>query len=104
MKPLFTLHAGEIVTAEQIERDYRHVNVWVPTKDTGVDILVTDEKTKKGVSLQVKYSKHFESGLKDVELERGLRACGWWTLTRDKIKKSNADYWVFVLRGFESKD
>ena len=88
MKPLFTLHAGEIVTAEHIEHEFKKMNVWVPTKDTGIDILVTDKNNKKTLSLQVKYSKHFESGLKDAELERGLRACGWWTLTRKKIKES----------------
>jgi len=104
MKPLFTLHAGEIVAGEHIEHAYKNVNVWVPTKDTGVDILVTDKTNKKVVSLQVKYSKHFQSGLNDAKLERGLRACGWWTLTRKKIKDSSADYWIFALRGLESKE
>ena len=32
MKPLFTLHAGEIVTGDYIERTFKHVNSWVPTK------------------------------------------------------------------------
>jgi hypothetical protein len=100
MKPLFTLHAGEIVVGEHIEREYKNVKVWVPTKDTGVDLLVTN-KNKKALSLQVKYSKNFESGLNDAELDKGLRACGWWTLNRRKIN-SDADYWIFVFRGFES--
>jgi hypothetical protein len=32
-----------------------------------------------------------------------LRACGWWSLNREKIAKSKADYWVFVLVGFERR-
>jgi hypothetical protein len=32
-----------------------------------------------------------------------LRACGWWTLDRQKIAVSRADYWVFVLFGFERR-
>jgi DNA modification methylase len=35
--------------------------------------------------------------------QKPLRACGWWTLNRDKIAKSAADYWVFVLVGFERR-
>ena len=30
MKPLFTIHAGEFVAGDHIERTYRGVNVWVP--------------------------------------------------------------------------
>jgi hypothetical protein len=104
MKPLFTLHAGEIVVGQHIEHNYRNVEVWVPTKDTGVDILVTGKKNKKAISLQVKYSKNFPFGLNDAKLEKEIRACGWWTLYREKIVQSDADYWIFVLRGFESSD
>jgi len=27
-----------------------------------------------------------------------LLSCGWWTLNREKIRESPADYSVFVLR------
>jgi hypothetical protein len=51
VKPLFTIHAGEFVLGDYIERKYPRVNVWVPTKDTGVDLLVSGKKNKKGLSL-----------------------------------------------------
>jgi hypothetical protein len=35
--------------------------------------------------------------------QKPLRACGWWSLNRGKIAKSKADYWVFVLVGFEHR-
>jgi hypothetical protein len=35
--------------------------------------------------------------------QKPLLACGWWTLNRQKIAVSPADYWVFVLVGFERR-
>lgn len=103
MKPLFTIHAGEFVVGDFLERKFRNVNVWVPSKDTGVDLLVTDKKNKKAISLQVKFSRDFLATHMPAIFQNPLRACGWWSLNRDKIAKSNADYWVFVLVGFERR-
>ena len=102
MKPLFTLHAGEIVTGDYIERTFKRVNVWVPTKDTGVDLLVSG-KNKKVLYLQVKFSRDFLATHMDAAFQKPLRACGWWTLNRSKIAASPADYWIFVLAGFERR-
>ncbi len=59
MRPLFTIHAGEFVVGDYIERKFRRVNLWVPSRDTGTDLLVTDSKNEKAVSLQVKFSRDF---------------------------------------------
>src|SRR5690554_7689567 len=64
MQPLFTIHAGEYLVGSHIEQHLRDpngdkVNVWVPSKDTGIDLLVTDKTNKKTTSLQVKFSKDF---------------------------------------------
>src|SRR5450759_2184759 len=37
------------------------------------------------------------------EFQRDLRACGWWTLNREKLRNSKADYWVFALQGFANR-
>jgi hypothetical protein len=100
MKPLFTIHAGEFVAGDYIERKFRHVNVWVPAKDTGVDLLVSDRRNKKAVSLQVKFSRDFLATQMAAVFQKPLRACGWWSLNRQKLVTSAADYWVFVLVGF----
>lgn len=100
MKPLFTIHAGEYLTAEHIERTYPHLHVWVPTRDTGIDLLLTNPSNRKQLSLQVKYSKDFRVTHVAAGLQPKLRACGWWTLRADKIAQSPADYWVMVLYGF----
>ncbi len=100
MKPLFTVHVGEFVAGDYIERTFRRVNVWVPAKDTGVDLLVSDRKNKKVVSLQVKFSRDFLATHMAAVFQKPLRACGWWSLSRQKIVTSPADYWAFVLVGF----
>jgi hypothetical protein len=53
------------------------------------------------VSLQVKFSRDFLATYMPDVFQKPLRACGWWTLDRQKIAVSPADYWVFVLVGFE---
>jgi hypothetical protein len=99
MKPIFTVHAGEFLVGDHIGREYQRVNVWVPTKDTGVDLLVSDERNSRAVSLQVKFSRDYPADMKKF-FQEPPRACTWYTLKRQKIIESRADYWVFVLVGF----
>jgi hypothetical protein len=97
MRPLFTVHAGEYLVGEHIERKYPRWNVWVPAKDTGIDLLVTDADNRKTVTLQVKLSKDFNPTTgASLEQDR-LLATGWWTHDPKKIQKSNADFWIFVI-------
>lgn len=103
MKPLFTLHAGEYLVGAHIERSFKKTNVWVPVRDTGIDLLVSDPQNHATVSLQVKSSKDFLVTHMRPEFQERLRACGWWTINREKLAKSPSDYWVFVLQGFASR-
>lgn len=100
MKPLFTVHAGEYLVGSHIEAHYSRWNVWVPSKDTGVDLLVTDGRNTKTVSLQVKFSKDFNPTHRPILLQSKLMAAGWWTHQEAKIKDSRADFWVFALPSF----
>lgn len=98
MKPLFTIHAGEFLVDCEIERKFRRVNVWVPAKDTGIDLLVSNSDNSKTVSLQVKFSRDYlVTNLTDAVLRTELHAGGWWTPTPGQIENSRAEYWVFVL-------
>jgi hypothetical protein len=103
MKSLFTIHAGEFLVGDYIERTFRRTNVWIPTKDTGVALLVSDAKTRQVLSLQVKFSRDFLVTHLHADFQKSLRACGWWSLNRRKIEASSADYWVFVLAGFDNR-
>lgn len=97
MKPLFTLHAGEYLTGCELERQLGNkVNLWVPSKDEGVDILVTDRANKRIVTIQVKYSRDFIRVVKDSSRRTLLRSGGWWTFNRVKLQNSKADFWVLL--------
>jgi hypothetical protein len=100
MKPLFTIHAGEYLAGAHIEQHYPKWNVWLPSKDTGIDLLVTNAGNSRAVSLQVKFSKDFIATHRTPLEQSRLLASGWWTHEPVKIEKSPADFWVFVLPSF----
>ena len=104
MQPIFTIHAGEYLVGSYIESKFKKIKVWVPSKDTGVDLLLTDSKIKKLLPLQVKFSKDFLVAHMDDIFQKGLVSCGWWVLSRDKIRQSEACYWIFVLHTFNHKN
>ncbi|GAB4002181.1 hypothetical protein GCM10028807_60260 [Spirosoma daeguense] len=103
MKPIFTIHAGEYLVAAEIEKSLDNIIVWIPSKDTGIDLLLTDKTNKKTVSIQVKFSKDFNATHINEQFRPNIKGTGWWKLNKGKIKKSIADYWVFVLYSFEQK-
>ena len=103
MKPLFTIHGGEYLVGSYIEQHFKRVNVWVPSRDTGIDLLVSNRQNSRAVSLQVKFGKDWLVTHMKPEFQEPLRACGWWTINRDKLRTSSADFWVFVLVGFAKR-
>jgi len=100
MKPLFTVHAGEYLVGSHIETHYKKWNIWVPAKDTGIDLLATNEENTKTVSFQIKYSKDWTPTGGPSLHNTKLLASGWWSLQEKKIKASKADFWIFVLPSF----
>lgn len=93
MRPLFTVHAGEFLVGEHIEQTFPSLNVWVPAKDTGVDLLVTDVGARHPVSLQVKLSRNYFRPSATNAFEQSLVAAGWLTFAHDKIERSPAAWW-----------
>jgi hypothetical protein len=100
---IFTPHAGEYLVGSEIEERFKHLDVWVPATDRGLDLLITNPGSKKMVSLQVKFSKDFRPTHIHNSLQIGLKSCGWWTIDLDKLSRSVADFWVFVLRDINQK-
>ena len=96
MKPIFTIHEGEFLAGDHINRRLGHkYDAWVPTKDSGVDLLVTRKRRKStAVGLQVKFSRGFSI---PKELTRHVFATSWFVLNPEKIRRSQADLWVFVI-------
>jgi hypothetical protein len=50
---------AKLLVGQHIEQSLKGKNVWVPTKDSGVDLLVTNSKNTKMATLQVKFSRDF---------------------------------------------
>ena len=75
MRSLFTIHGGEYLVGSKLESHKRKPNVWIPTKDIGVDLLVSCKKSKNTSTIQVKFSKDYNipHGGKDGFLAIGLR-------------------------------
>jgi hypothetical protein len=90
MKPLFTIHEGEFLVGDYINRKLgRKFDVWVPSKDSGVDLLVTRKRREgKPVRLQVKFSRSFDIR---EDFVRHVVATSWFRLEPSKIRKSLAD-------------
>ena len=103
MRPLFTIHAGEYLAGLHVQKTLK-LNAWIPAKDTGIDLLVTDSDNRRAVSLQVKYGKDFLPEEKKAELRRNLRCVSWFALNWAKLNASRADFWVFVLQGFNTNE
>ncbi|WP_137895691.1 hypothetical protein [Ramlibacter sp. 2FC] len=103
MRPIFTVHAGEYLVGSEIEAQFPDMRVWIPSKDDGIDLLVTDKKQKKVASLQVKFSKdHLATG-KESRATAEIKSGGWWKFDQKKLSSSTADFWVLVLCEFNSR-
>lgn len=78
MKPIFTVHAGEYLVGSYLEKTYKKARVWLPSGDTGGDLLVTDQQLNHATSLQVKFSKDLlgDKGGKNAIIETGIKAGG----------------------------
>ena len=103
MRSIFTVHAGEFIVGEHLERTYEGLNIWVPAKDTGVDLLVTNSTNSKGVSFQTKFSRDFLTTDIGPEFQTPTRVCGWFTLTPTKLERSSAQFCLFVLIGSKAR-
>ena len=94
MRSLFTIHQGEYLVGSKLETHKRKPNIWIPTKDVGVDLLVSCKETNNTTSIQVKFSKDYNITNRTQD---NFLAGGWWQFKAEKIAKSTADYWVLVL-------
>jgi len=104
MRPIFTVHAGEYLVGSAIEETFPNLRVWVPSKDDGIDLLVSDRECKKSISLQVKFSKDYFGKSVKKEIAAGIKSGGWWSFAPEKIQNSTADYWVLALYQFQDRN
>jgi hypothetical protein len=104
MRPLFTVHAGEFLVGQHIEGSFKDKNVWVPTRDVGIDLLITNSENTRATTLQVKFSRDFLPIMKlEPSVLKELKSCTWFSVNQKKLDQSPAHYWVLVLLGFEKR-
>ncbi|MDR2073357.1 MAG: hypothetical protein LBP60_07995 [Spirochaetaceae bacterium] len=105
MKPLLTIHGGEYLVGERLEKQFPRSEVWVPVKDTGTDLLLTNPADRrKNAGIQVKFSKDFLPGEKKI-FQQNFAAQGWFNLPPvDTIRNSTADIWILAPYSFEDRN
>jgi hypothetical protein len=103
MKPMFTVHAGEFVFAEVVEKSYPMLKLWMPTKDTGVDFLITDAEGENPVSVQVKMSRDYRPPYLRSEFDERLTAAGWFVFSYSALENSLAKVWSLILVSHERR-
>jgi hypothetical protein len=104
MTPIFTVHAGEYLVGTHLERTFRGCRVWIPSKDSGIDLLLTDESCSRAVSLQVKFSRDYTDSSPANRARRSITRATFITVKREKLVSSPARFWVVVLHSFTTKD
>lgn len=107
MKPIFTIHAGEFLVGESLEKlsiDNNKLRIWIPSKDTGIDLLVSNYEMSQFTSIQVKYSRDFNETNNKGVLKKGWKSSGWWSLKLEDIQNTKADFWIFVLYQIHNKN
>lgn len=105
MKALFTIHEGEYLVGNRLERDFSDFELWLPSKDTGIDLLISEKDNPSNcVTIQVKHSKDYKDMTKGLDEIKGVSSCGWWKFGSEKIDKSRATVWVLSCWNiFENK-
>ena len=103
MRPLFTIHAGEFIVGEFLQKKFPDLNIWIPAKDAGIDLLITNKNNNSSISVQVKITRDYKKLEATSIFDENLIAAGWLSLSHKKIAESPADYWVIVLISHERK-
>ncbi|MFH1227001.1 MAG: hypothetical protein V1701_03735 [Planctomycetota bacterium] len=88
MKNFYTLNPGEFFVAQELRKQEKDLQIFLPLKDIGTDLLAIGPKTRHICRIQVKESRYYGTG------ER--HAHSWHTVAKKKLKRDTADIFVFV--------
>jgi hypothetical protein len=87
MRHLYSPTPGEFLVGAELEQ--RHFDVYLPTRDTGIDLLAARDGLHVGI--QVKESRTYWEG------DRAERWNSWTQLRAEQLRGSSAELWVFVV-------
>jgi hypothetical protein len=91
-----------------IASNFPEKTVSEPTKDSGLDLLVTNQGNARTLKLKVHHSKDYVPQWTTVEhvdlsVSKEFKAAGLFTPIRQQLDQSVADFWVLELSGSEDK-
>lgn len=98
-KNFWSLNVDEAVVAGKVQEAFRkqaHVFFPLNAQLKDVDLLITNLRNRKSISIQVKGSKAFEPSPSQIE-KYGEGSVGWFFIPKGKIGKCSADYFIFLL-------
>lgn len=64
---------------------FNKLNAWISPKDTGFDLLITDEKNTKLISLHVKLPQDFTLFEASDDFGRNLVTTSWLILSYERV-------------------
>jgi hypothetical protein len=104
-KNFWSLNTDEVVVTG-ILRDYfkKKAEVFMPlnTQLKDIDLLVTNLRNRKIVSIQVKGSRAYEPK-KNERKKYGEGSAGWFFLPKKVISRCTADYFIFLIYVIEEQ-
>lgn len=98
MVPFISLHPGEVFVGNFIESNFKRLNLWIPAKDSGVDLLVTSISNNSSISIQVKSSRDY-----NMMVDSGIKSGSFFNVRRNNLISSPAKLWIFVQHSARSK-
>jgi len=107
MKPFFTIHEGEYLVGSYIENEFNNINLWLPSKDIGVDLLISNSSNNKFLSLQIKFSKDYletHPPYSQKIFQENLLSCSWFKLSKNQIENSKANLWILIVCSAHEKN
>lgn len=98
-KNFWSLNTDEaVVTGILRDEVDKNIEVFMPinAQMKDVDLMLLNLKNKKTVSIQVKGSRAYEPGKRELN-DFGGGSGGWFFLHEDTIQKTTADYFIFLI-------
>ena len=105
MESLFTIHAGEYLVGTHIEKRYKNITVWIPSKrnNKDIDLLVSNADNTETISIQVKSSKDYTHEFDNPLYRKKLMGSSFFNIKSAKLSNLKADLMVFVIHSFKLK-
>lgn len=96
-KNFWSLNIDEAIVAGILRSD-TSMEVLMPLNAQlkNIDLIIADINANRYITLQIKGSRAYEPKKNEVR-DYGHGSAGWFFFDKDKIEKSSADYFIFLI-------